>query len=100
MHSCVNCFTDLTNVPRCALVFPCLSHISVVPAMPLLNAKLGQRFVRSLLGTGTKDTSLPSYLASLLHLFSIACIIIPQIYYRGIKTVPLHTYVNSKLPHR
>lgn len=57
-------------------------------------------FVRSLLGAGTRDTSLPSYLASLLHLFSIASIIVSQIYYLGIQTVPLHTYVNSKLPHR
>ena len=36
-----NCFTDLWDVPHCALAFPQLSRISVVPATPLLNAEPG-----------------------------------------------------------
>lgn len=40
-HSCANRFTDLYNVPCCALAFPWLSRISVVPATPLLNAEQG-----------------------------------------------------------
>lgn len=41
-----------------------------------------------------------SLLSGLLASPFLDClIIIPQIYYLGIKTVPLHTYVNSRLPH-
>lgn len=40
-HSCANRFTDLCNVPPCALAFSQLSHISFVPATLLLSAGLG-----------------------------------------------------------
>lgn len=96
-HSCANRSTDLCNVPRCAFAFSWLSHISFVPAT---QCRVGPGALLGLSLVLAPDTSLPSYLASLLHLFSIASVTVSQIYYLGIQTVPLHTYVNSKLPHR